>query len=145
MSFFSKEKIERGENTNGTTMVNYNNQDVYKENAGVDLDTLKKVEKFRSEYLEQATNLASEEAKSIMEKDKDVNKVIATFPYTASAKGSLEVVVDRSKTFPGVNGSDPVTKSKITVIVNDPVNKVSKSKIRALESTLTEALISGKK
>lgn len=102
---------------------------------------LKKVAEYTSKYIEEATNNASREAKSIMEDDSKIKKVIIKYPFSTSKRGGLDVTVDRSKTFKGMQGRDDVTKSTVRVTATDPVMKMPKTKIRDLEESLTSALL----
>lgn len=120
----------------------YTDKDAFKNGTDIPFKTLKEVANYQSSYLKEATELAASEAKKQLEKDKSLEKVTFEFPYTVSANGGININVDRSKTFPGINGGDPVTKSKITVVTKDPVNKVSKARIRELEADLTKTLLS---
>lgn len=139
---FDKAKFKREKVGNQVTF-KYEDDSVYTSKSEIDVDTLKKVEDYRNRYAKAATTIAAELAKDTMQKEKDVDKVVLEAPFTTSAKGGIEVTVDRSKTFPGVNGKEPVTKSKITTIITDPYCKVSKKYVKDLEADLTKVLLKG--
>lgn len=137
---FDKSKFEKTE-VGGTVNLTYKDEDAFKNGTEIPFKTMKEVEAYKAEYLEKATEIAVAESKAIMEKNSKINKVIVNFPYTTSKRGSVDISVDRSKTYPGMNGSDPVTKSKVTALVTDPINKVSKSRIKEFETELTKVLL----
>ena len=137
---FNKKEFEQNE-VNGVLSMTCTNEDVFKNGTDIPFKTIKEVDAYRAKYLEEATEFATKEAKSIMESNNKINKVIVTVPFSSSKRGTVDISVDRSKTFQGMNGSDPVTKSKVTVVVTDPINKVSKSRIKELETELTKVLI----
>lgn len=138
---FDKSKLKK-EVLDKQVVYTYEDKDVYKNSTEITAKTLKAVEDYRNEYLEKATDFAKEEAESEMKKNKKIEKAVFNFPFSTSARGELTVNVDRSKTYPGMNGSEPTTKSKITVVVKDPYNKVSKKHIKSLEEELTKTLLS---
>lgn len=137
---FEKSKFESTE-VNDIVNLTYSDEDAFKNGTDIPMKVMKEVDAYRAKYLEEATELASAEAKAIMQKNSKINKVVVSFPYTTSKRGKYDITVDRSKTYPGVNGSDPVTKSKITGVVTDPINKISKPFVRGLEAELTKVLI----
>lgn len=137
---FDKSKFEKSE-VNDIVNLSYGDEDAFKNGTDIPFKVLKEADTYRAQYLEEATELAAKEAKSIMEKNSKINKVVVSFPYSTSKRGSYDVTVDRSKTYGGMNGADPVTKSKITGVVTDPINKVSKSRVREIEAELTKVLI----
>lgn len=141
---FDKSKFEQTE-VDGVVNLSYTDEDAYKhgskEFTTLSFTDLKNADNYRNKYIEEATELAAQEGKRIMEKNKKVDKVIVTVPFSTSKRGSIDISVDRSKTFQGMKGGDPVTKSKITTVVHDPISKVSKSKIKELESELTAVLV----
>lgn len=137
---FDKSKFDKTE-VNGIMTYTYKDENAYTSSGDITLKTLKQVDDHRSAYLEDATKIASEIAEHDMDKNKKINKVIFEFPFSTSKRGNVNITVDRSKTFASVNGGDPVTKSKITVAVTDPYNKVSKSRLKDIEARLTKKLL----
>lgn len=138
---FDKSKLTK-EVLDKQVVYTYEDKDAFKNGTDITAKTLKAVEDYRNEYLEKATDFAKAEAESEMKKNKKIEKAVFNFPFTTSAHGKLNINIDRSKTYPGMNGSDPVTKSKITVVVKDPYNKISKKHVRDLEGELTKTLLS---
>lgn len=138
---FDKNKFE-STTVDGVVTLKYDDEKAFM--SGDDTVTgadLKRVAEYTAKYIEEGTNVASAEAKAIMEKDDKVNKVIVNYPFSTSKRGALDVAVDRSKTFRGMNGSEDVTKSTVRVTAADPVMKMSKTKIKDLEKDLTAALL----
>lgn len=125
----------------------YTDENVFKNGTDISFKTLKEVDDYKSQYIEQATEFAAKHAKDTMLKDKSIEKVIFEIPFSTSKRGELSVVVDRSKTYQGMldpktnKQLPPTTKSKITVNVKEPTLKVNKNSVKALESELTAALI----
>ena len=138
---FDKSKLTK-EVLDKQIVYTYEDKDVFKNGTDISAKTLKAVEDYRNEYLEKATDFAKVEAEAEMQKNKKIEKAVFNFPFSTSARGELNINIDRSKTYPGMNGGDPVTKSKITVVVKDPYNKVSKKYIKDLEDELTKTLLS---
>jgi len=130
---------------NGIATVKYSNENAYfdeAKEAGIDSDTLKKVNKFSKTYIDEATTVAANHAKDIMLDDKAVDRVVSVFPYSTSSKGHVEVATTRSATttIPGTDKT--VTKSGLRVAITDPNTKANKSMITKLRNSLTEVLIS---
>lgn len=138
---FDKSKLKK-EILDKQLVYTYEDDDAYKKGSEISAKTLKAVEDYRNEYLEKAVDLVAAEAEKEMKKNSSIEKVVAQFPFTTSQRGVLNINVDRSKTFQGVGDAEPVTKSKISVFVKDPFNKVSKKHIRELEDGLTKTLLS---
>ena len=138
---FDKSKLESSK-VDGVLTLKYTDEDAYKNATDISFKTLKEVEDFQHSFVDKVTDFITEEAKKAMENDGKISKVVATIPYSTSKRGSVDITVDRSKTYPGINGNAPVTKSKITVKVTAPQLKVSGSKIRGMEEELTKTLLS---
>ena len=129
----------------GTVSLSCTEDSLYVKNAPVSKAVLKEVEEYRSQYLENVTQRATDEAINIFKSDKNIDRVILTAPYTTSGRGSVNVSIDREKCIrlPG-KGNDTITKPKITTIVNEPYNKVTKRSIYRYEQAISKAL-EGKK
>ena len=108
----------------GVATLTYTDKDVYKNGTEITAKVLKEV------------------AEGVLKKDKAVNKVIVSTPYSMSARGSVDVTIDREKEFRSpVDGT--ISKSpSIQVRVTDPFAKVSKSKIKDLKQELMSGLSS---
>lgn len=124
----------------GVVTLKYDDAAAFKNGTDIDAATLKAVATYGQQYVKATTTLAANEAQKLMEGNKDVSKVIVQFPYTVSSNGNLDVTVNRSKTYPGMNGAPDVTKSTINVAVKDPYAKI-KSTVKDLEKELTAALL----
>ena len=141
---FDKSKLEYGAPTEGVVVGNYTDKDAYYNGTDIPKDTLKKVADYNSNYITAATELATKESKEQMLKDSNVNKVVTTFPFGTKSYGNIAVSVDREKTFTNTLGKDskePIKKSKVSVVVSDPVYKPSKTLIKEIEADLTEHLL----
>ena len=138
---FDPAKIESTK-VEGVVTLKYTDEDAFKAGTEISFKTLKEVEEYQHTYVDKATEFITEEAKKVMEEDSKVSRVVATLPYSTSKRGAVDIIVDRSKTYPGINGTAPVTKSKITVKVTAPQLKLSGSKIRGMEDELTKTLLS---
>lgn len=138
---FDTKKFESNK-IGGVLTLKYKDNNVYKDGTDIPFETLEKVAKYNSEYVSKAAEKASDLGKKYLQDDESLNKVVVKYPYSPDSSGAVEVTVDRSRTFPAINGNDPVTKSKITVAVTEPFKKVVKSKIQELEADLTKTLLS---
>lgn len=117
--------------------------DAFKNGTDIDIKTIKKVEAYRNEYIEKATNIAQEKATEELKKNKNIERVVVEFPFTTNARGHCNVVVDREKTFhvPGEKDENKtITRPNITVSVKDPSSKMSKTKIKELQAKTQAAL-----
>lgn len=117
--------------------------DSFKNGTDIDIKTIKKVEAYRNEYIEKATNIAQEKATEELKKNKNIERVVVEFPFTTNARGHCNVVVDREKTFhvPGEKDENKtITRPNITVSVKDPSSKMSKTKIKELQAKTQAAL-----
>lgn len=131
------------ETSNGVATAKYTNEGAFYEDTELTKTVIKEVFDHAHDYIESATVAASEKATEIMEADSSVDKVVMSFPYGVSKRGSIDVIANRSQTFR--NPTDPdksVTKSTLKVAVSDPLTKVSKSKVRDLAGKMTESLLS---
>ena len=127
----------------GVTSLSYDDEKSF--SAGddkVSAKELKAASDYTAKYVEEATKLAASEAQTIMEKDDKTNKVIVNYPFSTSKRGNLNVAIDRSKTYPGMQGRPDTVKSTVRVTATDPVMRMSKTKIKDLEKDLTAALLS---
>lgn len=117
--------------------------DAFKNGTDIDIKTIKKVEAYRNEYIEKATNIAQEKATEELKKNNNIERVVVEFPFTTNARGHCNVVVDREKTFhvPGEKDENKtITRPNITVSVKDPSSKMSKTKIKELQAKTQAAL-----
>jgi hypothetical protein len=133
-------KFDRTE-IDGIVTLKYTDEEAFVSTTDVDEATLKKVFNHISDYTEACTTAAANAAKTEMENNPSVNRVIAEFPYTTSKRGGASVTVDRSHTYPGIGDAPDVTKSTIRVAITDPYAKVGKTFIKGLEAELTAALL----
>jgi len=92
-------------------------------------------------YLEKCATVASEVAVDIMSKDNAINNVMFTMPYGVSKRGSVDIRAKRTVTFPGIGDKPDVTRADLRVIVKDPLTKVSKTGLRALQQKMTKELL----
>ena len=145
---FDKSKLEFGKAVEGVVNATYTDKDAYYSGTDIPKETLKKVADYNSSYITKATELATAESKAKMVKDTTINKVVAEFPFGTKAHGNVVVSVDREKTFSNYpakddngNPREPIKKSKVSVVVSDPVYKPSKSLLKEIEADLTEHLL----
>lgn len=133
------------EKVDDTASLSYKDDKVYVTNAPFDLEDLKKLEDYKKEYIREATNVAVDKAIEVLKKDSNIEKVIAKVPFTTSNKGSVEIAIDREKTFrvPGEENKT-VTKPKVTTIVTEPYNKLSKNYMLKIEESISTALSKSK-
>lgn len=126
----------------GVATLTYTDKDVYKNGTEITAKVLKEVADYNSKFATEFTTVAKEVAEGVLKKDKAVNKVIVSTPYSMSARGSVDVTIDREKEFRSpVDGT--ISKSpSIQVRVTDPFAKVSKSKIKDLKQELMSGLSS---
>lgn len=137
---FEKSKFQE-EQLNNELVLTYEDKNAFTAGTDIPTKTLKAVEDYRNDYIEKAIETAAQIGKEKLKKNNKIERVLFKLPYTTSARGFIDIGVDRSKTFHGVNGKPSVTKSKLTVVVKDPVNKASKKRIRDFEEDLTKSLL----
>ena len=123
----------------------YKDDKVFVANAPFELDDLKKLEDYKKQYIKEATSIAVDKAIQVLKKDSNIDRVIAKVPFTTSSKGSVEISIDREKTFrvPGEENKT-VTKPKVTTIVTEPYNKLSKNYMLKIEESISVALSKNK-
>ncbi len=137
---FDKSKF-KSETNNGVITLTYEDKDIFKNGTDIPLETIENVEKYRSSYIKSVTEEAAERAKDALLANESATRVFVNFPFSSSKKGMVSVKVDKEKHFRGINGHPDTSKSKIDTIVLDPLEKVSKSTIKALEDELTSILL----
>lgn len=127
-----------------TVNVTYGEDNAFFDNAG-DL-TKKQIEevfKYAHNYITAVQEQGANVVKESMMKDKKLTNGKVRAPYGTSKRGYVGADIIREHTYPGMNGSDPVTKTVVKPIVVDPMsNKHSKTFVRRISADLTEALIS---
>lgn len=133
-----KDEVQEG----GELVIRYQNENAYFEGSDLPKKTLKDVADYNAKYLEEFANASTKIAEARMEKDSSINKVIVEAPFSVSKRGSVTNKVNREQEFhiPNSNG-ETMKKSTVTLIVKDPSLKVSKSKIKELETALTGKLL----
>lgn len=125
-----------------TAVLNYKDENVYKNGTDIPFKTLKEVADYNSNYLSQATEFSVAEAKKVLEKDKSIDTVDIKIPYSVSKRGFINTLVEREKTvrIPGKDGGEK-KKSAIKVIVKNPIDKFSKPRLHELEADLTAKFV----
>ena len=141
MSKFEESKFAV-ETANGVATVKYDDENAFYEGTELSKKTIKEVFDHASNYIQEATVAASEQATKIMTDDKSVEKVVVEYPYGVSKRGNVTVAANRAQTFRNPTDGSEVTKSTLKVAVADPLTKVSKTKVRELTAKMTESLLS---
>lgn len=128
--------------TGNIANITYADDDAYIKGTDIPLAQLKAVAEYDSAYAKAFTDTVAEVAKTTMVDDSSISRIIATAPYSVSKRGSIDVKVDREKTFrnPLPGGTD-ITKTAISVVTTIPQHTVPKSHVRSLEAMLTELLV----
>jgi len=126
----------------GVATLSYKDDNAFYEGTDLSKAVIKQVFDHASAYIEDTATTVADVAQNIMTEDSEINNVIATVPYGVSKRGEVGVKVKREHTYKGMNGNDDVTKSTLAVAVKDPLSKLAKPKIKAMEAKLTEALLS---
>ena len=127
---------------NGVATVGYIDEGAFFEGCEVSKVDMKKVFDHAGAYIADASASASVKATEIMTDDKSVDKVVFAYPYGMSKRGSVDVLASRSQTFRNIKDGSDIVKSTLRVAVKDPLTKASKSAVKALEATMTAALLS---
>lgn len=138
---FDKSKFETT-TVDGISTIQYTDKDVYKNSTEITAKVLKEVADYNNKFATEFTQVAKDVAQEHMEKQKDVNRVIVSTPYSMSARGSIDVTMDRMKEFTSPLDGTVSKSSTLTVRVTDPFVKVSKTKIKELKAEMTAKLIS---
>ena len=138
---FDKAKFETVTVDNVST-IQYTDKDVYKNGTEITAKVLKEVADYNSKFATEFTQVAKEVAQDHLVANKDVKRVVVSTPYSMSARGSIDVTIDKEKTFTNPMDKSTSVSSNITVRVTDPFVKVSKSKVKELKAELTATLLS---
>jgi hypothetical protein len=130
---------------NGVATVSYEDKKAYESayvNSGEnrDVKTLKEIEAFNKNYLENfaevATNIATEQFTS----DKEVEKIVATAPFTTNANGSTTLVTLRNVES-RVPGSDAtVSGPRVISQIKNPYSTVGKSFLRKMKTKVADKI-----
>ena len=140
MAFFDQSKFEVTK-ADGVATATYTDETVFKDNTDIPFAQMKKVMDYASEFVGEAAEAAATKATEIMSDDKSIDKVVFNMPYGVSKRGQVNVIANRSQTFRSPADGSEVTKSTLKVAVKDPLTKVGKTKIKELESKMTETLL----
>lgn len=138
---FNEENFEVNK-TEGVATVTYSDDKAFMDGTEIANKDVKAVFDYANDYIEAGTNAAATKAETIMTEDTDINSVNVMLPYGVSKRGEIAVKAKREHTYPGMNGRPDVTKSTLTVAVKDPLTKMSKTKLKALEADMTSKLLS---
>ncbi len=135
--------LEKVDTEKGVHKFKYNNGNVFKEalkENGIKYDTYKEIKDFEKAYEQQAVTALKDLSLNVMKKDKLVNGVIASLPF--SRRGTIESISNREVERViqlGDRKGETVRFSSFAVKKTDP--GISKAEIRALRDELTKALI----
>ena len=141
---FATDKIVKQTEEGGIAKYSYEDRDAYYAAAkekGISKDDIKKVAIFNSDYITSASVAVGNFGEKALQANKKLDKVIVDMPFGRTAYDSVTVTVDRSKTYPGVGGSEPTTKSKISTNVKDGSHYYHKETIKELETAMTKKLL----
>lgn len=138
----SKLKIEKVNNVINAT---YEDEDIYKKGTDINLKTLKAVDDYRAEYVGKALEFAADEAGKMFKSkgNEKVEKILYNFPFGLYKRDSIDISVDKEKTFRSPTDGKEVTKPSIGIKVNDHSLKVSSMSRKALEDNL-KSILAGK-
>jgi len=123
-----------------TAIVTYKDEDAF---FGGDLTKaeLKRAFDHSSAYIAKCAEVSAEVSTDIMTKDKGISNVLVKYPYGVSKRGTVEAKARRSVTFRGIGDHPDVTRSDLKIVVSDPLTKVSKSKLKVMQSKMSAALL----
>jgi len=145
MAIFDEKEFSVEKN-NGVATISYKDEDAFKNGTEIPFAEMKRTFSYAHDYQEEGMLDVAKQAEEIMSKDKSIEKVVGELPYGVSKRGSMAISVNRKRTYPGmvrdgVKLPDTV-KSTVNVIVQDAATKISRTKIKEAESTLTKSLLS---
>jgi len=129
---------------NGTAVIKVKNDNLFVEaakEAGIEKKTLEEVSKFKEAYLAAANEAAVDEVLVIMKDDEDIKNAEVTTPNGIGKSANIQTFVQREKTGP-IPGTDKTyRKSIVKTVVNSREYVYPKTKRKALEQKLTDALL----
>ena len=129
---------------NGVAVIKVKNENMFVEaakEAGIEKKTLEEVSKFKEAYLAAANEAAVDEVKVVMEKDADIKNAEVTTPFGVGKSTNIQTFIQREKTGP-IPGTDKTyRKSIVKTVVNSREYVYPKTKRKALEQKLTDALL----
>jgi len=137
---FNKDEIVVSKE-NGVATVTVGGENAYFDKSPIDKKVLKEVADYNEDYLKTVVETVKDQAKEIMLEDSNIEKVVGTAGYSVSKRGAINVNINKSHTYPGLNGKPDVTKSVIKVDVKDPTKKVGTTLRKQWEQELTDALL----
>lgn len=136
---FDKNSVEVNV-VNGVADVVYTDRDAYKKSTEISVKTLKDVEDYRAEYIEECVRFSKELAQEMMKKDKSITRVNTDIPFSTSKRGYVGTTVDRAVTVRMPRTGEVKEMPRIKAEVKDPLSKCSKSIVKALAKELLEKL-----
>ena len=129
---------------NGTSVITVKDENLFVEaakEAGIEKKTLEEVSKFKEAYLAKANELAIDQVLTVMKDDESVKNAEVTTPAGLTKSTNIQTFVQREKTGP-IPGTDKTyKKSVIKTVVNSREYVFPKTKRKALEQKLTDALL----
>jgi len=129
---------------NGTAVITVKNDNMFVEaakEAGIEKKTLEEVSRFKEAYLAAANEAAVDEALVVMKDDEDIKNAEVTTPNGIGKSVNIQTFIQREKTGP-IPGSDKTyRKSIVKTVVNSKEYVYPKTKRKALEQKLTDALL----
>jgi len=112
------------------------------EKAGIEKATLEKVSKFKEQFLHAAIEVSGDKALEEFKGDADLKEAEVVVPFGTNKSTNITTHALRSKTMPmpGKPG-ETLTKSVVKTFVNSKEFNYPKSRRKALEKKLTDALL----
>ena len=130
---------------NGIAKVKAKDENLYAEamskvNPEFTKKLLKELDKANEAYLEAGLEVAKEKAVSEFKDDAEVKAVELVLPFGTNKSDTATYSITKEKEF-SIPGKDTkIKKSVVKIDVKKTGTKLSKSKIKALESDITEAI-----
>ena len=135
--------LDKVDTDRGVQKFKYNDSNIFKDSLkanGIKYDTYKEIKDFEKVYEQEAAKSLKTLSERVMKKDKLVNGVVASVPF--SRRGYIESASNRKveRTIQlGDRKGETVTFSSFVLKKSD--NNISKAEIRALKDELTKALL----
>lgn len=124
----------------GVATATCTNENAYKENVGIEMSTIKKVEEANSGYVESCLTTAADYALEQFKADSELQQVNAVFPFTTSKRGNVTVTTHRSKEFTNLKDGSKIVTATVQVAVKAPFLKPSSTVIKDKKDMLNSAL-----
>ncbi|EPU3828888.1 hypothetical protein ACVWU4_000868 [Campylobacter coli] len=124
----------------GVAKASYRDENAYKDNVGVEFSVIKQVEEGNQAYIEQCVEVAVDKAIEEFKADKDLQTFNASFPFSTSKRGEVNVLTNRCKEYTNLKDGSKILTATVQTAVKAPFMKPKTSLLKEKKDELNKTL-----